>query len=289
MWAFVIGGAQIEATGETLDGPFRLTCGRGGHDPGVDTTTHVGPDRNVRAQVHFHRFVEQLFETLVEPALRVLEIGLELNLPILPQLKMSIGGNEHVSWGYLLDTAKQGTAMQRILEREVLLQRFRVDFDRRQERQECLRLTRYEKQPVDHGVVERFDAESISRAEQSLLLLVPDRKSEHASQAIDATLTVATVGAEDGLGIGPGTKTLRADFSPKLKVVVDLTVVDNAGAALVDHRLRAGIRIEDGQANMGETDVPLVSKPEPLAVRSAVSQEFLHDGERRPKIPARVW
>jgi len=119
----------------------------------------------------------------------------------------------------------------------------------------------------------------IARAEQAPVLLIPDGKSEHAPQAVDAALTPLPVGKQDDLRVGGGDKVLLAQFLSKLDVVVDLPVEDNPVPGPVRHRLIAGRQIDNAQADVRQPGGFRGMTPEPFAVGPPVLLERIHGPE----------
>src|SRR5207244_3589814 len=103
-----------------------------------------------------------------------------------------------------------------------------------------------------HAIVERLDAEAVSRGEQAMLLRVPDREAPHAVHLRKHVLAPRGPRREDHLGVaaGPERPTQSLQLLAQLEVVVNLAVEDEpVPPARVAHRLVAGRReIEDRQA-----------------------------------------
>src|SRR5205807_450080 len=104
-------------------------------------------------------------------------------------------------------------------------------------------------------VIKRLDAEPVAGEEERLAVAVPQRKSEHAAEALHAVLAPLLPGVNDDLGVAPGTKyvTRAHELGDQLLVVVDLAVEDDDDAAvLVEKRLLPGRKVDDRQAPVPE-------------------------------------
>src|SRR5205085_1724228 len=97
------------------------------------------------------------------------------------------------------------------------------------------------------AVVERLDADAVPSEEQLLFPPVPDRKSEHPAQVIDAALTEILVEVDDRLGVAVGSEHMAAPFerAAQLAVVVDLAV---------EHDPDRAVFVRDGLLSVAEVD-----------------------------------
>src|SRR2546430_1532752 len=93
---------------------------------------------------------------------------------------------------------------------------------------ERLELARERETASVDAVVERFDAEAISRAEELPPLAIPQGKGPHPIEPFDAVLPPMLVRCENHLGIGPRSKAMSVgpELAPELEVVVDLSVME---------------------------------------------------------------
>ena len=73
----------------------------------------------------------------------------------------------------MLDALEEGLFPDRVLEREVLRQRFGGGFNIRQEWKQSLRFGSKIERIVDDGIIERFDAKSIACRDQPAASLIP--------------------------------------------------------------------------------------------------------------------
>src|SRR5262245_39462725 len=98
-----------------------------------------------------------------------------------------------------------------------------------------------EQQPVwQDSVKQGLLAHTVARQEPCLLVLIPQRKSKHAPQALNAVLALLFPEVDDDLGIGVRAKAMALveQFTPQFHEIVNLTVKrDPDRAILVRHRL----------------------------------------------------
>ena len=191
-----------------------------------------------------------------------------------------------------MDALEERLAGEAELEREVVAQRVEVGLDPGQERQQRLRLGRADERPVDDRVEERLDAEAVARAEEALLGLVPEREREHAAEPVERFRSPAVVRAEHDLHVRRRAELGEPELVAELDVVVDLAVVRDPVAALVRHRLVAGLEVDDREAPVAEAGVATLVEPHALAVRAAMAEQLVHvrelPVERRDRLPAQV-
>ena len=168
---------------------------------------------------------------------RVLEVRLEVDLPVALRLHVAVAHAQEMAGEKLLNALEEGLAGERELEGQVIGEPVRVGLDLRQERQQRLHLGREVEDAVNDRVVERLDPEAVPRGEQRLSLLVPEREREHPAQPLEAGLAPLAVGAQDHLGVGARVEAVLAEEPAQLDVVVDLAVVGDPVAGAVGHRL----------------------------------------------------
>ena len=213
----------------------------------------------------------------------MVEIGLVLDFPVAPHDDVAVADEQVVARQQLLDAPEERLAVQHELEGEVVLQALGVGLDRREERQQRLGLGGQEQQAVDLRVVEGLDAEAVARAEERLLLLVPEGEREHAAQLLQAVHAPAPVRAQDHLGVRRRAEGALAEHLAHLDVVVDLAVVSQPGAITVGHGLIAAREIDDRQPPVPERHAAALALPEAVAIGPAVCDQVvhgLHDGQQ---------
>ena len=147
-------------------------------------------------------------------------------------------------------------------------------------RENRLDLRAKHKDAVLKVIVERLDAEPVARDKQLAGTEVPDGKCEHASQVQHAIAAVLFVKMEDGFGVAVRAVAMAAglEFLPKIAMVVDFAVVDDAqGFVFVRDGLMAGSEVNDAQAAHGQTNVALQEKA--LVVGAAMDDLTVHGCE----------
>ena len=113
---------------------------------------------------------------------------------------------------------------------------------------------------IEKRVVQGFDAQSVTRHEEGLLLAVPQGEGEHAAKALDAVDSPRFPGVHDDLGVALGVKHVaqRLQFRNELLVVVDFAIKDHHDRAVfVEQRLLAGRDVNDRQAPMAQAHARL--------------------------------
>src|SRR5205814_3933013 len=112
-------------------------------------------------------------------------------------------------------------------------------------------------------VEQRLDTEHVARAEDDLLLRVPDHEGEHAAQLLDGVGTELVVGGDDRLAValrGEPRAEPAAEFSTQFEVVVDLAVeVDRVARGRLrrppDQRLVGVLQVDEAEAVEAEDDL----------------------------------
>ncbi len=237
--------------------------------------------------MHRDRVVQQFGETPLEIARVVLVIDVVSHIPVAPDPNLPALDGQSMSRHQLLDAAEQRCLAERVLKRQILGERRRFGVDLGQERQQRLRFRGEHEQVADDGVVERFDAEAVARAEQRLPPLVPDRERKHAAQLIEAVAAVAVIGGEDRLGVGgraeiPAMPEQLAQFD----VVVDLAIIGDRRWPRCEHRLLRGIaQVDDREAAMDKSGNTRRAGPSAAAIRPAMRDQPVQC--REPRIEPR--
>src|SRR5262245_15855353 len=108
------------------------------------------------------------------------------------------------------------------------------------------------------GVIERLDPQPVARAKEATAPPVPDRKSIHPLQSLQAIFAPMQIGLQQHFRIRVGFEALPTRFQlrPQFPEVVDLAVENYPGRAVVrGHRLQSAIRqIDNRQTAMTESD-----------------------------------
>src|SRR5205807_1776292 len=103
----VIAGKLGEAAVKTVGDAALALAGENRDQARIYAARHIGPDRNVAAQMHCNRIVEQFDNAALEIACIVLEIDLVAHIPIAPHSDLAILDNQRMAGQQLLDAAKQ--------------------------------------------------------------------------------------------------------------------------------------------------------------------------------------
>src|SRR5215468_10277831 len=111
---------------------------------------------------------------------------------------------------------------------------------------------------LGRGVIEWLDPQPVARAEETTAPPVPDRKSVHSLQSLQAIFAPMQIGLQQRFRVRAGFEAVpaRFQFRPQFPEVVDLAVENYPGRAVVrGHRLQSAIRqIKDRQTAMTESD-----------------------------------
>src|SRR5205085_1486687 len=122
------------------------------------------------------RVGKELLNPMLVVGRGVLEVRLEVDLPVALGLDAAVPDAEEVAGLELADAFEKRLAGQAELEAQVVLEPVEVGLDRRQERQQRLDLGGEVEDAADLGVVERLDPEAVAGGEERLRLLVPERE-----------------------------------------------------------------------------------------------------------------
>ena len=120
-----------------------------------------------------HGFVQQFDEPVLEVARAVVVIDFVMDIPVAPDPYCPVFDSEEVAGRQLLDAAKQRRLADRVLKSQVFSQRGRIALDVGQEWQHRFGLGGEHEEVADDSVIERLDAEAITRAEQTFAGIVP--------------------------------------------------------------------------------------------------------------------
>lgn len=120
--------------------------------------------------------------------------------------------------------------------------------------EEGLDLGRHDDALVGAVVVQRLDAETVTRQDELSAGPVPEDDREHAAYVAQEVQAVPAVEVEQDLAVGTGLQPyVRGKPGGQLLVVVHLAVGDQDEVAVVtDERLSAVLRIHQGQPREGE-------------------------------------
>jgi hypothetical protein len=174
---------------------------------------------------------------------------------------------------------------ERRLEREVVAQRFVVEYTRKALEAQERRQRGGERETTVGGVEQRLDAQPVARGEELAFPAVPDREGEDAIQAPHHVAAPGRVAAQDDFGVRARreARAARLELAAQRLEIVDLAVVDDDEApVLVRHRLGAAGEVDHGEPGVAENRV--VAAPESARVRPARTQGFERGfGARLPR------
>src|SRR5690242_2200872 len=141
-------------------------------------------------------------------------------------------------------------------------------------------------------VVQRLDAEPVTRTEQRSSLRVPDRERKHPAEIFYAIRAVFFICVNDCLGVAACCVAMSRllEFRTKRRMIENLTVVgDPDRARFVRHRLVAAGKIDNAEPPMSEIgDSVLVNA---LPVRAAMADGVHHPSQIRfrRRLPLEVY
>jgi hypothetical protein len=237
-----------------IEGLERRTAQAGGqesNDAGVQASAEIGTDRHIASHLKPHRVLYQPLYLFDEVLLGVVPVDLETRLPVAYGSALAGGAIDHlvVSRQQLADSPKERALAEYVLERQIIVDRFGISLSLDLGVPEKSLDLRGEQQAVmANVVVQRLDAEVVTRREQAPVPPIVQQEGKHAVQSANALGAVLGVQPQDHLGIGgrPERVPLGAKLVPKLHVIVDLTIKHN-GEAVDLHRLMAGSQVDDGE------------------------------------------
>ena len=130
---------------------------------------------------------------------------------------------------------------------------------------------------VDHGIVQRLDADAVARDQERARTHVPDREAKHPSQPPDRRHAPLFVRVNDRLRVSRRIEPVSCllELVPKFTEVVNLAVEHNPNrTVLVVDRLVPGRQVDDAQPAHAEGHA-LVHQ-QPFVVGPAVANHLAH-------------
>src|SRR5467141_2135187 len=144
-----------------------------------------------------------------------------------------------------------------------------------------------QKSPVGARIIERLDAQSIARDENSRVARgipgsagstsVPNGEGEHPAEFAEALFAPFLVGVNDDFGVGMGAKRMAASFerATQLPEIVDLAVEDDGDVVgFVEYGLVTAGKVNDTEAAHSERHGG--SDEQPVFVRAAMPERLHH-------------
>ena len=259
-----------------------LRTRHGGDVAGVDTARQEGADLHIGDLVRLDGIAHRLVDRVHQLAQLLLAFA-EILVVIPVDVHLAIPVREIVPFRQLVDAFEEGLTDRRILEGHIRLQRLGVELlDEIGVAQQALDLRRVHERAVHLRIVEGLDAEMVARAEQLLLVLVPDHESEHATYALQQIHTPLLIAVQQHLGVAFGGEGVsgRDQFLTQRLIVVDLAVEgDDLRTILVVDGLLAAAEVDDAEPSMAERR--MLVDVMAFAVRPAMRDHVGHTLEDR--------
>src|SRR5581483_9106182 len=128
------------------------------------------------------------------------------------------------------------------------------------------------------GKIKRFDAKPVTRKHHTAAVPLPDCKSKHAQEPLDAARSPLGVSLENDFGVAVGKEAipLFLQFAAQFAEIVDAPVKGDGEPELaVDHRLvRCGLGVQNAETPMSEAHTIL--REEPARIRPSAAKAFGH-------------
>ena len=213
----------------------------------------------------------------------------EANIPVPPAAESAIAPTADLSGLEALHGPEKRSGLGHRTRPEVAIDRLGVEVTRHEARGKQRPHLRPEQQPSMLGpVVQRLDAEPVSRQQAFALALVPDRQRKHPAQLLDAGFAACLVGSKNHFSVALGHEldAFQLERPAQFAKVVDLAAEDDGQAAVWrGHRLMpGGAQVDDRQSRMREAGHARRGVPLPHAVRATVSKRRLHRVQGRTHI-----
>ena len=271
----------VESDRAGVDRAFGLAGHHRHHRAGIDAAGQEGAQRHFGDHAQAHGLLQAVHQLglRVGGAHRVVER--EAHVPELARLAhgLAVPNQQAVTGRQLARAAEHGARLGHVAERKVLFDRQRVDLAAEAPMgQQRLELRPEQQRAViQRRVVHGLHAQAVARHEQALAVAVPQRKGEHAAQALDAVLAPGFPCVHDALGVALGVEHMAQglQFRNQVLVVVDLAVEDDDDRAVfVEQRLLAGGHVDDRQPAVTEAHAGL--DVQAAFVRAAVGLRRVH-------------
>src|SRR5215218_3612366 len=139
-----------------------------------------------------NRVADQLPDSPLVVRRGVVEIGVEVDLPVPAHFDGAVSNAQNVAGKELVDALEQRLAGKAELKAEVVLEPVQIGLDLGNKWEQGLDLGREVENAVRDCVVERLDAEAIARHDERARVLVPERQGKHAPEAVEARFSPLT-------------------------------------------------------------------------------------------------
>ncbi len=167
--------------------------------------------------------------------------------------------------------------VRHVAERQVVVQRLRIDHGLEAAREETLRLGTEEDRARCLGEVERLDPEAVTGEEEAVPARIPEREGEHALQPADRVHTLLLVEVGDHLDIRSAAEAMPPSFErgAQRSAVINLAVAHHLHRAiLVGERLLAAAHVDDREPAHAERHLGV--REQAVVVWPAVHHHVAH-------------
>src|SRR5579884_1451585 len=249
--AQLVVGRIVEPDRERPDPPVCRAAHERRDDAGVHAAAEERADRHVADRPRADGVVQERAQPPGGRGHVIPRAGIVSHGPVPAERGPAARPLERVGRRQLADARKDRAGGRHVAQRDVLLQRLRVDLGSAGEGvAEAPELRGKGEDARALRVVEWLDAEPVPREQERLPRGVPQREREHAPQPAHAPRAVLLVEVDDDLRIAGGREAVapREQVPPQLPVVEDLAVVhDPDRPVLVGDRLVAACEVDDAQ------------------------------------------
>ena len=260
--AFVVGGT-VEADRERPDGTISVVGGKREDGRRVDAAAHQAADRNVSAESEANRLVEQRAHLLDLVGLRSPRgsgrsgIGARWigDVPISLEPD-TVGVRDQEMRGRDLANPPEQRARRIKSEVEGVVNGLLVPGGWHAGREQSLDLRREVEDPVELGVEEGLDPETIPGGEERPARVVPQDECKLSAQPLEARRAVLLVKVYSDLAVGPGPEAVSSceELMTDRLVAVELAVDDDADPLVLGRKWLVGRGVDETQARVPERD-----------------------------------
>src|SRR5262249_5871257 len=274
-----------ESDGEGFDRLFHKAAHDRRDRARIDAAGEEHSERHISHQVRLDAFVEEFAESLdvlrfIQPLFRLREV----NIPVALDLDLAVAPDQRVAGRQSLDTVKErlfarGVTVRRVIGERVVIQ-LRPDRARLDERLDLR--SEVERAVILYGVIQRLDAEPVTRDHEPPAAAVPDRVGEHPAQPLDATRPELLVEADDRFSVRRTAMAWAPWARPRAKLRWAAAPAGEGApdaSVLVGHGLAAPAKIYYGQSSMPKPAGPVYQ--DPGVARAAMGERIPHRDEPR--------